>query len=422
MLEATYFDLDELLECMHPENPKDHDIGAIGGGISDLGFIERVVRNWRTMNLVAGHGRIETLDQQRRAGETPDNVEIVKDEDGVLRWLVPGDWCDISPAQERRALATLNRTTEQGGWDDVKLAQLLNEILHEDGQPALEATGFDEDDLQSLISDLEQMADHGSDPGPAPEEAGPVLAEKWGTEIGQLWTLGKHRLIIGDSTDDRITKRLLGGRKVDIVLTDPPYSSGGFQDGQKRQSSSIGTRQGASIARDNLTTKGYEKLIGRILGNVDAETVYMFCDWRMWDVTRAILESSGYPVRNMLVWDKGTMGMGFPWRSQHELIAFAKRSAAQMMDGSKGNVLQAGRTGNENHPTEKPVDLLAEIIENTKGRTVYDPCGGSGSTLIACEKQGRACRIIEVVPEYAAAILERWAEMTGRVPVLETES
>lgn len=421
MLEATYFDLDELLVSMHPDNPKDHDIGAIGGAVDDLGFIERVIRNWRTLNLVAGHGRIETIDAQRRAGETPDNVEIVQDEDGVLHWLIPGDWVDLSPQQERRALASLNRTTELGGWDEVKLVALLNDVLHEEGPEALPATGFDEDDLTSLIAELEQHSQQGSDPGPRGESEFVDLQKQWGIEVGQLWKLGKHFVACGDATDDRLVARLLGGRKADILITDPPYSSGGWQDAQKKQIDSLGTRRGASISRDNLSTRGYVALISRVLANVDIESAYMFCDWRMWATTSDTLESSGYPVRNMLVWDKGTMGMGFPWRSQHELIAFAKRSATELMDGDKGNVLQAGRTGNENHPTEKPVDLIVELLSNTKGRTVYDPFCGSGTTLIAADQMGRLARVIDVSPVYVAVTLQRWADMTGHTPELVTE-
>jgi DNA modification methylase len=424
MLEATYFDLDELLACMHPQNAKEHDVGAIGLGIDDLGFIERVVRNWRTLNVVAGHGRIITLAEQRADpnGERPDEIEYYTEEgpnqELITHWLIPGDWCELSPAKELRALATLNQTTIAGGWDEVKLVALLSEVLHEDGPEKLQATGFDEQDLDALIMELEQQSHAGGDKGGAAPEQAPALAEKWGVSTGQLWKLGNHRVICGDATDERIVARVLGGRKVDIVLADPPYSSGGFQDGQKRQSSSIGTRQGASIARDNMTSRGYTALIARVLANVDAEAAYLFCDWRMWATTSDVLESSGYPVRNMLVWDKQSMGMGFPWRNEHELIAFAKRSAAKMLSGDKGNVLQAARSGNENHPTEKPVDLLTQILENTEGRTVYDPFGGSGSTLIACEQMARKCRIVEVSPAYVAVILQRWSEMTEHMPEL----
>lgn len=429
MLESTLFDLDELIASMHPENAKDHDVGSVGLAIDDLGFIERVVRNWRTLNVVAGHGRIMALAHARDAyaadsdsNPIPDGVESwvekVENDRVHIRWLIPGDWCDLSPEQERRALVSLNQTTIAGGWDEVKLVALLSEVLHDDGPEKLAATGFDEQDLDALIMELEQQAHQGADKGAKPPEEAPALQVKWQTATGQLWKLGKHLVICGDATDERIVARVLKGRKADIILTDPPYSSGGFQDGQKRQSSSIGTRQGASIARDNMTSRGYTALISRVLANVDAESLYLFCDWRMWATTSDVLESSGYPLRNMLVWDKQSMGMGFPWRMQHELIAFAKRSAAEMMDGDKGNVLQAGRSGNEHHPTEKPVDLLTQILENTKGRKVYDPFGGSGSTLIACEQMSRECRMIEVSPAYVAVILERWAEMTGKVPEL----
>ena len=202
-------------------------------------------------------------------------------------------------------------------------------------------------------------------------------------------------------------------------MTDPPYSSGGRQDGQKRHSTSIGAREAERIARDNLTTRGYLALLGRVLTAVDAEAAYVFTDWRMWPWTFDALESSGYPVRNMLVWDKQVMGMGFPWRNQHELIAFAKRTAAEMNDGKRGNVLRCDRTRNELHPTQKPVELLTDLLSNTPGETVYDPFAGSGSTLIAAGQAKRTAFLMEIDPDYADTICRRYQEHTGTKPVLE---
>lgn len=227
----------------------------------------------------------------------------------------------------------------------------------------------------------------------------------------------KHLLIVGDCTDAAVVARVMDGEQPDIVLTDPPYSSGGFQEAGRR-SGSIGTRQNAKIAADQLSTRGYLSLIGQVISLINADVLYMFTDWRMWAWTCDVAEQKNYPVRNMLVWDKGQMGMGFPWRSTHELIMFAKRTPAKMLDGKRGNVLRFDRTGNENHPTEKPTELLTSILENTEGAIVYDPFLGSGTTLIACERLGRRCRACEIEPSYVGVALERWATMTGQTPVL----
>jgi DNA modification methylase len=250
------------------------------------------------------------------------------------------------------------------------------------------------------------------------------LRVKWGVESGQLWRLPsrtpgqEHRLICGDASVPTTVKRLDCG-DVTVLLTDPPYSSGGFQESQ-RKSGSIGNRQNTKIAADQLSTRGYISLMSEVLALVPADVLYMFTDWRMWSWTYDIAERANFPVRNMLVWDKGRMGMGFPWRSTHELILFAKRTPSKMMDGKTGNVLRFDRASNDEHPTEKPVELVQHILENTPDGVVYDPFGGAGTTMIACENLGRACRMVEISPGYVAVALERYATAFGIEPELIT--
>ena len=239
---------------------------------------------------------------------------------------------------------------------------------------------------------------------------------------GEIWQLGRHKIMCGDCTEQNNKQKLFDNINPDIVLTDPPYSSGGFQEARKR-TGSIGTRQNATILNDSLSTRGYLSLIKNMLSGLNTDVVYIFTDWRMWSWTVDSLESSGFPVRNMLVWDKTQMGMGFPWRTQHELITFAKRTPSKMLDGKRGNVLQANRTGNINHPTEKPVELLKQIIDNTEGKIIYDPFLGSGSTLIAAEQTGRICYGMEIDPHYCSVIIKRWELYAGqKATKLETHN
>lgn len=233
---------------------------------------------------------------------------------------------------------------------------------------------------------------------------------------GEIWQLGRHKIMCGDCTEQNNKQKLFDNINPDIVLTDPPYSSGGFQEARKR-TGSIGTRQNATILNDSLSTRGYLSLIKNMLSGLNTDVVYIFTDWRMWSWTVDSLESSGFPVRNMLVWDKTQMGMGFPWRTQHELITFAKRTPSKMLDGKRGNVLQANRTGNINHPTEKPVELLKQIIDNTEGKIIYDPFLGSGSTLIAAEQTGRICMGLEIDSHYCSVICKRFYNYTNIEPI-----
>jgi len=229
----------------------------------------------------------------------------------------------------------------------------------------------------------------------------------------------QHRLICGDCTDREVVARVMGGEKAQAVVTDPPYCSGGFQESGKK-AGSVGTRGDEMIANDTLSTRGYIALMKSALNMTPVGVLYVFTDWRMWINLFDVMESLGFGVRQMIVWDKGTPGMGRGWRSQHELIMAGMR-VAQPFDPHKaqGNVIRCERTGNVNHATEKPVELIEKILDVTDmAEVVYDPFLGSGTTLIAAEKLGRRCRACEISPEYVGVALERFYQMTGQEPEL----
>lgn len=199
----------------------------------------------------------------------------------------------------------------------------------------------------------------------------------------------------------------------DVLLTDPPYSSGGFQEAG-RDSGSIGRRTASAAAPiylDNLSTRGYAQLMRAVLREAaEATEVYVFTDWRMWIETFDAMEAAGWRVRNMLVWDKGQMGMGSPWRNQHELIAFGRRGPSEVNGGNLGNVIRSPRSRNEHHSTEKPVDLIAKVLTNTAPGVVLDPLMGSGSTLIAAKSLGRKAIGIEIEERYCEIAAQRCSQ------------
>lgn len=237
------------------------------------------------------------------------------------------------------------------------------------------------------------------------------LNEIWKVKPGDMFTVGSHRLLCGDCTVRADVERVMGGEKADCILTDPPYCSGGFQEAGKK-SGSIGTRGEEMIANDTLSTRGYISLMKSVLSLAECGVVYIFTDWRMWVNLFDVCESSGYGVRNMIVWDKQSPGMGRGWRSQHELIMAAMR-VTQPFDPHKaqGNVIQSDRTGNQLHPTEKPVDLLQKILDVTDiAKVIYDPFAGSGPVMVACQNLNRKCRAIELSPVYVAVCLQRVAD------------
>lgn len=237
-----------------------------------------------------------------------------------------------------------------------------------------------------------------------------------------LFALGRHRLMHGSALLFSHRAALLGCEKVDLILTDPPYCSGSRQESGKAGGSSIGTTGKGGlkpkIASDNLSTLGYVGLLTQAMAEVHAQEAYVFTDWRMWPWTLQALEGMGLATRNLIVWDKGSPGMGVRWRNQHELILWARTRGVEDKSGrSHGNVVRFPRTGNEDHPTQKPVDLLCTLLQIAReARTVYDPFAGSGSTLLACEREGRTGYAMEVDETFVHNTLVRWERETGIKP------
>jgi DNA modification methylase len=207
-------------------------------------------------------------------------------------------------------------------------------------------------------------------------------------------------------------------RAARVVVMDPPYSSGGFQEAGKAQGS-IGVRETASIESDTMSSEGYVHLIRRIVRGANAQAVYVFTDWRMWGNTREAIELGGHRVRGMIVWDKGSAGMGARWTMQHELIAWGARVTSKTGKGCHGNVIQASRTRNALHPTEKPVNLMSTIIGTAEPGEVLDPFMGSGTTGVAAIRHGRRFIGIELDPKHFATAVQRLeSELAQQLPNL----
>jgi site-specific DNA-methyltransferase (adenine-specific) len=207
---------------------------------------------------------------------------------------------------------------------------------------------------------------------------------------------------------------------VDAVLTDPPFSSGARTDAGKTTRGAMlrGSKWDADwFSHDNMATHGFLFLM-RLLGSELLRVVrvggtgHFFIDWRMYPNLYGALESSGWQVKNLLVWDKHHFGMGTNYRNQHELIIYAERGTADFHDHGIGNVLRAKRPGTENHPTEKPTDLIGSMLRavTLPGAVVLDPFMGSGSTLVAAKQCGRNAIGIEIEERYCEIAAERLSQ------------
>ena len=388
----------------NPKNPNQHpdnQIQLLGRIIRQAGWRQPITVSKRSGFIVKGHGRLAAA-----------LLEGMKE--------APVDYQNYTnDAEEYADLVADNRIAELAETDNRLLADIFAEI--DTGEIPMELTGYTEDEVESLVTALSEALHndlHEPDDIPEPPEPDQTVTEK-----GDLWILGRHRVVCGSSTNAADMGLLLDGEQPEILLTDPPYCSGGFQE-SGRSSGSIGTKRydkdgkeiAVTIANDTLSTRGYQSLMREVLQNFDGLVAYIFTDWRMWVYLFDIVETAGLGVKNMLVWNKKSPGMGMGWRTQHELVMFAHRTKPKW-DNHKGygNVLEATRSGNELHPTQKPVEILEKLLDNTDwAKGVLDTFGGSGTTLIAAESVGQASFIMEMEPRYVDVIVRRYIKTTGK--------
>ena len=388
----------------NPKNPNQHpdsQIQLLGRIIRQTGWRQPITVSKRSGFIVKGHGRLAAA-----------LLEGVKE--------VPVDYQNYTTeAEEYADLVADNRIAELAETDSKLLADILADI--DTGEIPVELTGYTEDEVASLVTALSETIHNDlTEPDEIPNTPEP---DQIITQKGDLWILGRHRVVCGDATSEKDRELLLDGAHPEILLTDPPYCSGGFQESGK-STGSIGTKQSdgkggyttPTISSDNLSTRGYQVLMKTVLGAIDVKVAYIFTDWRMWVYLFDIVEGSGLGVRNMIVWNKKSPGMGMGWRAQHELVMFAHRTKPKW-DNHKGygNVLEATRSGNELHPTQKPVEILEKLLDNTQWvEGVLDTFGGSGTTLIAAESAGVPSYVMEMEPGFVDVTVRRYIKTTGK--------
>lgn len=393
----------------NPKNPNQHpdnQIQLLGRIIRQAGWRQPITVSKRSGFIVKGHGRLAAA-----------ILEGMKE--------APVDYQNYTTeAEEYADLVADNRIAELAETDSKLLADIFAEI--DTGEIPMELTGYTEDEIEGLVTALsEALHNDMNEPDEIPETPEP---EETVTQKGDLWILDRHRVVCGDATSEQDRELLLDGAHPEILLTDPPYCSGGFQE-SCRSGGSIGTKRYDSsgkeikvtIANDSLSTRGYQSLMKHILQSFEGSVAYIFTEWRMWVYLFDVVEGSGLGVKNMLVWNKKSPGMGMGWRTQHELVMFAHRTKPNW-DNHKGygNVLEATRSGNELHPTQKPVEILEKLLDNTDwAEGVLDPFGGSGTTLIAAEIVDQPAYLMEMEPRFVDVIVRRYIKSTGKTSGIE---
>jgi DNA modification methylase len=235
-----------------------------------------------------------------------------------------------------------------------------------------------------------------------------------------VWTLGDHKLLVGDSLQADETKEFLAGLQVAMVATDPPYAIYGSSTGVS-----------VEIADDKMVRPFFEAVM-RLAHQVVPVFghAYVCCDWRSWPALFDAARRSGMTAKNLLVWDKGGSGMGSNYANCYELLGFfAKIPTQGVMSHRKGgqrtvlrpNIVRIPRARGEDHQhnAAKPVPLMVEVITNSseRGDWVLDPFCGSGTTIVACENTGRRCAAVEIEPKWADVSVLRWQRVTGKKAV-----
>ncbi len=364
--------------------------------IQEFGLVEPLVVRRRDHLVVGGHQRLEAA---KALG---------------LR-TVPVVFVDLSDAQAKALNLALNRI--RGDWDLPKLGTLLEELQ---SLPDLDETltGFDPQEIDDLLADLERKLapDPREESFPEAAEALQEWLERAPTRVGEgeLWQLGRHRLLCGDSLAPGGLERLCDQQKADLVLTDPPYGIG-YQSTQPRRG-----RRKRPIANDGVSD--FDSFIAKALPAIKAamkrgSVLYWFAGGGGAEpvLARAMLAiAEHFTLLNTIVWDKIDPGLGWRWRRSWEAIIEASVGRPRVWHGGTDsrNVLRYPKAipQSDEHPTPKPVPLLEEIIRAAAPSRglILDPFAGSGPTLVAAERTGRVCHAAELEPRYCDIILARW--------------
>lgn len=356
-----------------------------------------------------------------------DPIGIVRDMivEGEGRWLamkllqqteIPIIRLDHLSDEQRRAYGLAhNHLNTKTGFDQVKLKFNLTTIKITGMD--LKPIGFSTLDLKKIFADPQKESDDAAALAEANGEDGGFVPF---SQLGDVWTLGNHRVLCGDSTSPEAVALVMNGRQADLVLTDPPYNV----------SYTGKTADALTIENDKMDATQFRQfLLNFYKAAIDVTkpggAIYIFhADSEGYAFRGAMLEA-GWLMKQCLVWVKNVMVMGrqdYQWR--HEPVLYGWKPGAShkwMSDRKQTTILSFNRPSrNAEHPTMKPIDLIEYLMRNSSEieDVVFEPFGGSGSTLIAAEQAGRHCRCIELSPRYVSVIVQRWANLTKKDPVL----
>jgi len=381
-------------------------VDKIAASIKEFGFLNPIIVDGEN-GIIAGHGRVMAA-QKLRLSDLP-----------VI------EASHLTEAQRRAYVIADNRLALDAGWDNDMLKVELQDLNSAGFDLTL--TGFDLGEIGNFLAEPTE--------GLTDEDAVPDVPEVPVTVEGDMWLLGRHRLMCGDSTSIDAVERLMDGRKADMVLTDPPYGvsfvgvkGSMYSGGKKAGKNSAEMIKADDLRGDDLSQLFLDSISCAFASSKDGAAMYIFFAINRSAETLAGLSGVGLEVRNWLIWDKGNVGfhaMGAQYKPNYEAFLYCHKAGKSpaWYGGQKEQTIWRHPVEREGlHPTMKPVSLLQRALQNNskQGDEILDLFGGSGSTLIACEKTARDCRMMELDPKYCDVIIKRWQDFTGQQATIES--
>ena len=374
----------------------DEQVAQIAASIKEFGWTNPVLVDGSN-GIIAGHGRLMAA---RKLGMN--KIPVI-------------ELAHLTENQKKALIIADNKLALNSDWDTELLTLELQDLLGEEYD--LDLLGFDKDELDALLNVVEETE------GLTDEDAVPDVPEEPKTKLGDIYILGNHRLMCGDSTSIDAVEKLMNGQKADMVFTDPPYGvsyTGGLQNSAK------GLQGNAREMIKNDDIDLYEEAV-TIASMVCNGPVFMFyADTVPFGLYRGI-ESVGGEVVALLIWKKkgGYGALGASYKPNHEPCVLWKKKGDRLNfigSTTENRIWEEDKEGvNKLHPTQKPVAIPKRAIGNHTADIVLDLFGGSGSTMIACEELGRKARLMELDPKYCDVIVKRWEDFTGKQATLETK-
>jgi site-specific DNA-methyltransferase (adenine-specific) len=386
----------------------DEQVAQIAASIKEFGWTNPILTDGDN-GIIAGHGRLAAA---RKLGhEEVPTIELV----------------GLTETQKKAYIIADNRLALNAGWDNEMLTIELNDLMA-DGF-ALEILGFDPKELNALLEPevVEGLTD---------EDAVPDVPEEPKTKIGDIYQLGNHRLMCGDSTSIEHLERLCDGQAVDMWLTDPPYNVDMTSKNEMLEKAGKARKDKASfgIKNDSMSDEDFRQFLRDAYTAADSvmKAGAVFYIWHADSEGynfRGAAKDAGWIIRQCLIWKKSVFAIGrqdYHWK--HEPCLYGWKEGAGHLwaaDRKQTTILEFDKPNKSGeHPTMKPVALFEyQMLNNTKGGDiVLDSFGGSGTTLLAAEKHGRYARIMELDPKYCDVIVKRWEDFTGKKAELITFS